>query len=148
MAKFILTNISTLCFFLVKIKETTFLKKTIAECLACGKQYESYYQTFRLHFNSFVFEHYLQSDILTRCSYICLCVPTGLEGSPTNSGPSPSPANYVMKPLALCPPGTCFRQDMCIPTESRGIQCAPCPDGYTGDGIHCDDVDEVGIKSS
>ena len=25
-----------------------------------------------------------------------------------------------------------------------GIECGPCPDGYTGDGFSCDDVDEVG----
>lgn len=35
---------------------------------------------------------------------------------------------------------------MCIPLESGGFQCAPCPDGFTGDGVHCDDVDEVGTE--
>lgn len=96
-------------------------------------------------FNWFVSKHYLQSDIFTRCSYICLHVPTGLIGSPTTSGPPPSPGNYVMPHVNPCPLGTCFRQNMCIPTESGGFQCSPCPDGYTGDGTHCDDVDEVGI---
>uniref|UniRef100_A0A8D3AE78 Thrombospondin 4a n=1 Tax=Scophthalmus maximus TaxID=52904 RepID=A0A8D3AE78_SCOMX len=70
-----------------QIKETTFLRNTIAECLVCG-----------------------------------------LGGSPTKTRP--------------CPPGTCFRQNMCIRSESGDFQCAPCPDGYTGDGVHCDDVDE------
>uniref|UniRef100_A0A8D0DAF9 Thrombospondin 4a n=1 Tax=Sander lucioperca TaxID=283035 RepID=A0A8D0DAF9_SANLU len=71
---------SSLCVFLFKIKETTFLRNTIAECLP--------------------------------------------------------------QPLTKCPPGTCFRQNMCTRSESGGFQCAPCPDGYTGDGVHCDDVDE------
>uniref|UniRef100_A0A673CHZ0 Thrombospondin-4-B n=1 Tax=Sphaeramia orbicularis TaxID=375764 RepID=A0A673CHZ0_9TELE len=40
-----------------------------------------------------------------------------------------------------CGPGVCFRDDMCIETVN-GVECAPCPDGYTGDGFNCDDVDE------
>ncbi|XP_056232317.1 thrombospondin-4a [Seriola aureovittata] len=86
-----------------QIKETTFLRNTIAECLACG-----------------------------------------LGGSPTNPAQAPGPGQFVMQPepLTQCPPGTCFRQNMCIRSESGDFQCAPCPDGYTGDGAHCDDVDE------
>lgn len=45
-----------------------------------------------------------------------------------------------MKPS--CAPGVCFRDDMCIETAT-GVECGPCPDGYTGDGFSCDDVDEV-----
>uniref|UniRef100_A0A8C6KQD5 Thrombospondin 4b n=1 Tax=Nothobranchius furzeri TaxID=105023 RepID=A0A8C6KQD5_NOTFU len=45
----------------------------------------------------------------------------------------------VVKPS--CGPGVCFRDDMCIETAD-GVECAPCPDGYTGDGFNCDDVDE------
>uniref|UniRef100_A0A3B3TQM8 Thrombospondin 4b n=1 Tax=Poecilia latipinna TaxID=48699 RepID=A0A3B3TQM8_9TELE len=45
----------------------------------------------------------------------------------------------VVKPR--CAPGVCFRDDMCIET-ANGVECAPCPDGYTGDGFNCDDVDE------
>lgn len=85
-----------------QIKETTFLRNTIAECLACG-----------------------------------------LRGSPANSDPPPGPGHIVMpSPLIQCPVGTCFRQNMCIHTDTGGFQCAPCPDGYTGDGVRCDDVDE------
>lgn len=46
----------------------------------------------------------------------------------------------VVKPK--CVPGVCFREDMCIETTD-GVDCGPCPDGYTGDGFSCDDVDEV-----
>ncbi|KAM4616945.1 thrombospondin-4a [Polymixia lowei] len=80
-----------------QIKETTFLKNTILECLACG-----------------------------------------LGGSPTDTGGLPPQPQGVTH----CRPGTCFRQDMCILMEAGGFQCAPCPDGYTGDGVRCDDVDE------
>ncbi|KAK2837350.1 hypothetical protein Q5P01_014562 [Channa striata] len=92
-----------------QIKETTFLRNTIAECLVCG-----------------------------------------LGGSPTNPGPAtgpatgPDPQSYIMQPQ--CPPGTCFQTTMCVPSELGGFQCAPCPDGYTGDGVHCDDVDECQFK--
>uniref|UniRef100_A0A8D3C6U9 Thrombospondin 4a n=1 Tax=Scophthalmus maximus TaxID=52904 RepID=A0A8D3C6U9_SCOMX len=80
-------------------------------------------------------------------TFVC---PTGLGGSPTKTRPAPGPGQFVMQPqpqpqpqhLTQCPPGTCFRQNMCIRSESGDFQCAPCPDGYTGDGVHCDDVDE------
>lgn len=87
------------------------------------------------------------SDIVTMRHYIWIFVSTGLGGSPTNTGQNPGPGQFDMVPqhLTQCPPGTCFRQNMCIRTESGGFQCAPCPDGYTGDGVHCDDVDEVWI---
>uniref|UniRef100_A0A673KHN5 Thrombospondin 4b n=1 Tax=Sinocyclocheilus rhinocerous TaxID=307959 RepID=A0A673KHN5_9TELE len=45
----------------------------------------------------------------------------------------------VVKPK--CTPGVCFRDDMCIET-AEGVECGPCPDGYTGDGYSCDDVNE------
>uniref|UniRef100_A0A8C1MQH5 Thrombospondin 4a n=1 Tax=Cyprinus carpio TaxID=7962 RepID=A0A8C1MQH5_CYPCA len=40
-----------------------------------------------------------------------------------------------------CGPGVCFKLDMCIET-AEGVECAPCPEGYTGDGIQCEDIDE------
>uniref|UniRef100_A0A3Q3AM66 Thrombospondin 4a n=1 Tax=Kryptolebias marmoratus TaxID=37003 RepID=A0A3Q3AM66_KRYMA len=46
------------------------------------------------------------------------------------------------QPLTQCPAGTCFRQNMCILSDLGGFTCAPCPDGYMGNGVHCDDVDE------
>lgn len=44
-----------------------------------------------------------------------------------------------------CTPGVCFRDDMCVETAT-GVECASCPDGYTGDGFNCDDVDEVTLN--
>lgn len=34
---------------------------------------------------------------------------------------------------------------MCTETVD-GVECGPCPDGYTGDGFNCDDVDEVRLS--
>ncbi|KAM7368829.1 hypothetical protein PAMP_013136 [Pampus punctatissimus] len=45
----------------------------------------------------------------------------------------------VVKPK--CAPGVCFRDGKCTETAD-GVECGPCPDGYTGDGFNCDDVDE------
>ncbi|XP_064825812.1 thrombospondin-4-B-like [Oncorhynchus masou masou] len=81
---------------LQQIKETTFLRNTISECLACGL------------------------------------------GGNMASGPGTGPRSGPSK----CSPGICFNQDMCIPAEGGRFTCAPCPDGYTGDGVHCDDVNE------
>lgn len=43
-----------------------------------------------------------------------------------------------------CVPGICFRGGTCTET-AEGVECGPCPDGYTGDGFNCDDVDEVRV---
>ncbi|XP_046871417.1 thrombospondin-4a isoform X2 [Hypomesus transpacificus] len=59
------------------------------------------------------------------------CLACGLGGS-ESSGTARS----------KCAPGKCFLQTMCLPAQGGGFECAPCPDGYTGDGINCDDVDE------
>ncbi|XP_023658917.1 thrombospondin-4a [Paramormyrops kingsleyae] len=50
-------------------------------------------------------------------------------------------SKFTLANQRACQPGTCFRTDMCIVTED-GITCGPCPEGYTGDGVGCDDVDE------
>ncbi|XP_067083673.1 thrombospondin-4a [Osmerus mordax] len=59
------------------------------------------------------------------------CLACGLGGS-ESSGTARS----------KCAPGTCFLQTMCLQAQGGGFECAPCPDGYTGDGVNCDDVDE------
>uniref|UniRef100_A0AAR2L0K3 Thrombospondin 4a n=1 Tax=Pygocentrus nattereri TaxID=42514 RepID=A0AAR2L0K3_PYGNA len=54
--------------------------------------------------------------------------------------PSDGPKGKTDMP-AKCAPGVCFQQSMCVATE-QGFECTPCPEGYTGDGVHCDDVNE------
>ncbi|KAF3850907.1 hypothetical protein F7725_012679 [Dissostichus mawsoni] len=93
-----------------QIKETTSLRNTIAECLACGKHPPHPH-------------------------------PQPQPQPQPKPQPQPQPPQPP-QPQTQCPPGTCFRQNMCIPSESGGYQCAPCPEGYTGDGVRCDDVDE------
>ncbi|XP_056601769.1 thrombospondin-4a [Triplophysa dalaica] len=44
-----------------------------------------------------------------------------------------------------CGPGVCFKPGMCTETTD-GVECAPCPKGYTGDGIQCDDIDECQVN--
>ncbi|XP_036382991.1 thrombospondin-4-B-like [Megalops cyprinoides] len=62
-------------------------------------------------------------------------------GTGPGTGPGLGPQGLYNKDPVKCPPGSCFRDDTCIVTGS-GIQCAPCPNGFTGDGVSCDDVDE------
>uniref|UniRef100_A0AAR2JT30 Thrombospondin 4a n=1 Tax=Pygocentrus nattereri TaxID=42514 RepID=A0AAR2JT30_PYGNA len=61
------------------------------------------------------------------------CVPCGETLSYGPKGKTDMPAK--------CAPGVCFQQSMCVATE-QGFECTPCPEGYTGDGVHCDDVNE------
>ncbi|XP_028604651.2 thrombospondin-4 isoform X1 [Podarcis muralis] len=76
-----------------QVKETTFLRNTIAECQACG---------------------------------------LGAGNFPTPSPPPPKPK---------CEANTCFRGVRCMDTAD-GFQCGPCPEGFTGNGVICTDVDE------
>uniref|UniRef100_A0A8C7DB49 Thrombospondin 4a n=1 Tax=Oncorhynchus kisutch TaxID=8019 RepID=A0A8C7DB49_ONCKI len=69
--------------------------------------------------------------------YMRVSLSVGL-GDNIASGPGTGPRSGPSK----CSPGMCFNQDMCIPAEGGRFTCAPCPDGYTGDGVHCDDVNE------
>ncbi|XP_013923011.1 PREDICTED: thrombospondin-4-like, partial [Thamnophis sirtalis] len=80
-----------------QVKETAFLRNTIAECQACG---------------------------------------LGIGGFPT---PSPHP------PKPKCEADTCFPGVHCTDTTD-GYQCGPCPEGFTGDGIICTDIDECQYK--
>ncbi|XP_043095986.1 thrombospondin-4a [Puntigrus tetrazona] len=50
-------------------------------------------------------------------------------------------AGLQNKKQSKCRPGVCFKPDMCIET-AEGVECTPCPQGYTGDGVRCDDIDE------
>ncbi|MBN3322731.1 TSP4B protein, partial [Atractosteus spatula] len=59
------------------------------------------------------------------------------HGDGDKDGRNPIP----ITPKPRCTPSSCFREDMCMETET-GFVCDRCPDGYTGDGYNCDDVDE------
>uniref|UniRef100_A0A6I8NS39 Thrombospondin 4 n=1 Tax=Ornithorhynchus anatinus TaxID=9258 RepID=A0A6I8NS39_ORNAN len=82
-----------------QVKETSFLRNTIAECQACGL------------------------------------------GSLTAPPLAPRPQVFPVPQARRCDSGPCFRGVRCTDTRD-GFQCGPCPEGYTGNGVVCDDVDE------
>lgn len=47
-----------------------------------------------------------------------------------------------VRPVSLCAPSSCFPGVVCTET-ANGTRCGPCPPGYTGNGSHCTDVNEV-----
>jgi len=48
----------------------------------------------------------------------------------------------AVDPQPSCVPNPCHPGVECIMTPS-GIKCGLCPEGMTGNGTHCTDVDEV-----
>lgn len=48
----------------------------------------------------------------------------------------------TVRPLSQCSPGFCFPGVACTET-ANGARCGPCPEGFTGNGSHCADVNEV-----
>lgn len=68
----------------------------------------------------------------------------------TLTSPAPSPAGMQpartpglsVRPLSYCAAGSCFPGVACTETAS-GARCGPCPAGFTGNGSHCTDVNEV-----
>ncbi|XP_067294266.1 thrombospondin-4a isoform X2 [Pseudorasbora parva] len=66
---------------------------------------------------------------------------TILECVPCNGALGPDQAAPHNKKPSKCGPGVCFTPAMCIEKDGN-VSCAPCPEGYTGDGVQCDDIDE------
>ena len=60
--------------------------------------------------------------------------PAGMQPARTHS--------LSVRPLSQCAPGFCFPGVACTETAS-GARCGPCPAGFTGNGSHCADVNEV-----
>ncbi len=49
------------------------------------------------------------------------------------------------EPRSRCQPNPCFKGVGCMETfDFPGYRCGPCPEGMTGNGTHCQDIDEVG----
>ena len=55
------------------------------------------------------------------------------------------PAASPTPPVRRCDSNPCFHGVRCTDTRD-GFQCGPCPEGYTGNGIVCSDVDEVNTQ--
>ncbi|XP_019858254.1 PREDICTED: mucin-like protein [Amphimedon queenslandica] len=49
-----------------------------------------------------------------------------------------------------CTEVSCFNDATCtdVPAPGTGATCPPCPSGYTGDGLICDDIDECNSTST
>uniref|UniRef100_A0A673IRZ3 Thrombospondin-3a-like n=1 Tax=Sinocyclocheilus rhinocerous TaxID=307959 RepID=A0A673IRZ3_9TELE len=49
----------------------------------------------------------------------------------------------VLNMFDLCSPNPCFKGVACMETfDFPGYRCGPCPEGMTGNGTHCQDIDE------
>ncbi|CDQ98873.1 unnamed protein product [Oncorhynchus mykiss] len=49
-------------------------------------------------------------------------------------------------PRSRCSPNPCFKGLSCMETfDYPGYRCSPCPEGMTGNGTHCQDIDECSI---
>ncbi len=47
-----------------------------------------------------------------------------------------------------CHPNPCYNGVSCMESMMYpGYQCGPCPEGMTGNGTHCQDIDEVPADS-
>lgn len=60
---------------------------------------------------------------------------------PAGMQPAHTPGLSV-RPLPQCAPDYCFPGVACTMTAS-GARCGPCPAGFTGNGSHCTDINEV-----
>lgn len=60
---------------------------------------------------------------------------------PAGMQPAHTPGLSV-RPLPQCAPGSCFPGVACTMTAG-GARCGPCPAGFTGNGSHCTDINEV-----
>lgn len=60
---------------------------------------------------------------------------------PAGMQPAHTPGLSV-RPLPQCAPGFCFPGVACTMTAG-GARCGPCPAGFTGNGSHCTDINEV-----
>lgn len=71
--------------------------------------------------------------------------PLSFQSPTPNTLVPPGPLTLPTAPAApvhRCNSNSCFRGVRCTDTRD-GFQCGPCPEGYTGNGIACSDIDEV-----
>uniref|UniRef100_A0A8C9PSL7 Thrombospondin 4 n=1 Tax=Spermophilus dauricus TaxID=99837 RepID=A0A8C9PSL7_SPEDA len=67
--------------------------------------------------------------------------PLSFQSPTPNTLVPPAPPAPPTRPTHRCDSNPCFRGVRCTDTRD-GFQCGSCPDGYTGNGITCSDVDE------
>lgn len=75
-------------------------------------------------------------------NWSCFLGPLSFQSPTPNTLVPIAPPAPPTRPTRRCDSSPCFRGVRCTDTRD-GFQCGPCPDGYTGNGITCSDVDEV-----
>lgn len=76
----------------------------------------------------------------------CLSLgPLSFQSPTPNTLVPPAPPAPPTPPMRRCDSNPCFRGVRCTNTRD-GFQCGPCPEGYTGNGVTCSDVDEVKVR--
>ncbi|KAI4892236.1 hypothetical protein NFI96_028199, partial [Prochilodus magdalenae] len=51
------------------------------------------------------------------------------------------------EPQSRCIPNPCYKGVSCMEVmEYPGYRCGPCPDGMTGNGTHCQEIDECSVE--
>lgn len=94
------------------------------------------------HFVSYIFHtHYKPMDFY----WSCFLGPLSFQSPTPNTLVPIAPPAPPTRPTRHCDSSPCFRGVRCTDTRD-GFQCGPCPDGYTGNGITCSDVDEVMLR--
>lgn len=71
--------------------------------------------------------------------------PLSFQSPTPNTLVAPAPPASPTPPVRRCDSNPCFRGVRCTDTRD-GFQCGPCPEGYTGNGVTCSDVDEVQVQ--
>lgn len=68
------------------------------------------------------------------------CDACGMRGDTEATGPV-----ITVTQFNRCLPNSCFPGVACTETGT-GFRCGPCPPGYSGNGSHCADINEVKNK--
>lgn len=179
--------ISDLLFHLVfsspflKVKETSFLRNTIAECQACGKccssscfvrsclgrggWWRAWGEATPTVASGWLAPSWREGRacwetklrfvpavcvllVVSRSTDCCFSLGPLSFQSPTPNTlmppAPPAPPTPPIPPVRRCDSNSCFRGVRCMDTRD-GFQCGPCPDGYTGNGVTCSDIDEVTV---